>query len=154
MSDVVAFNREHAERELVHFGQEIFERAAKCAGRDAPEYVAARSRNVDWVRTRVKPFLVDHDVLVAPAYAPAWKTDFLLGHPAAGGQVTSPAAIAGWPIVTVPMGMVAGLPVALSLVAGPRSEAALIAAARAIEERLGLVLDPEWCPRFVAPSRG
>lgn len=154
LADVVAFNRENADRELVHFGQDIFERAANCSGRDAPEYVAARSRNVDWVRTRVEPFLVDHDVLVAPAYAPAWKTDFLLGHPAAGGQVTSPAAIAGWPIVTVPMGMVAGLPVALSLVAGPRSEAALIAVARAIEERLGLVLDPEWRPRFVAPTRG
>lgn len=154
LAEVVEFNRRHAADELVHFGQEIFEKALASAGRSAPEYLAARSRNLEWVHRHLDGALADHDVLIAPAYMPAWKTDFVLGHPSAGGAVTSPAAIAGWPTVTVPMGLVAGLPVAVSLVGGPRSEDILIAVARTVEERLALVSDPAWGPRFTQPTRG
>ncbi|MFM7126612.1 MAG: amidase family protein [Actinomycetota bacterium] len=154
VSDVVEFNRLHMSDELAHFGQEIFEMATASSGREAPEYATARSRNLEWVRANLLTALAQHDVLIAPAYMPAWKTDFVLGHPPAGGAVTTPAAIAGLPIVTVPMGLVAGLPVAVSLVSGARSEDLLIAAARRIESRLGLVDDPHWGPKFLAPTRG
>jgi len=154
VADVVAFNRLNADTELVHFGQEIFEMAAKSQGRGSNDYVDARRRNLEWVETHLSAALGEHDVLIAPAYMPAWKTDFVLGHPPAGGAVTSPAAIAGLPTVTVPMGLVAGLPVALSLVGAKKSEAVLIALARAIETALGLVHDPDWRPRFTPPSRG
>jgi amidase len=83
---------------------------------------------------------------------PAWKTDFATGHPLAGGAVTSPAAIAGLPIVTIPMGLVAGLPIGLSLVGAKNSEAMLIALARSLEKELGLVQDAQWRPRFVRSS--
>ncbi|MGA0877487.1 MAG: amidase family protein [Ilumatobacteraceae bacterium] len=152
--EVVAFNRDNASVELAHFGQEIFEMAAASSGREAPEYRAARARNLEWVRNHLLVALAQHEVLIAPAYMPAWKTDFVLGHPPAGGAVTTPAAIAGLPTVTIPMGLVAGLPVALSLVGGARSEAQLIAVARAIENELGLVDDPQWGPQFIAPTRG
>jgi len=154
VSDVVEFNRRNASDELKYFGQEIFEMAAASSGREAPEYRAARSRNLEWVRSHLLTALAQHDVLIAPAYMPAWKTDFVLGHPPAGGAVTTPAAIAGLPIVTVPMGLVSGLPVAVSLVGGARSEEMLIAAARRIETRLGLVDDPHWRPKFISPTRG
>jgi len=154
LQDVVNFNRAHADEELLHFGQELFELAAASSGRSAPEYKEARARNLDWIRANLEPAFAEHDLLIAPAYMPAWKTDFLLGHPAAGGAVTTPAAIAGLPIVTVPMGLVADMPVALSLVGKPRSEAMLIAVARAIEEQLALVSDSEWRPRFRQPTRG
>lgn len=154
VSDVVAFNLHNVSSELVHFGQEIFEMAAAGAGRRAPEYAVARSRNLEWVRKHLLAALDENDVLIAPAYMPAWKTDFVLGHPPAGGAVTTPAAIAGLPIVTVPMGLVAGLPVAVALVGGARSEEMLIATARRIEARLGLAGDPQWGPQFVAPTRG
>lgn len=154
VSDVVAFNQNRASDELVHFGQEIFELAVACAGRDAPDYVAARSRNLDWVREHLLTALAEHEVLIAPAYMPAWKTDLVLGHPPAGGAITTPAAIAGLPIVTVPMGLIAGLPVAVSLVGTAKSEEMLIATARMIETGLGLVDDLEWRPRFISPTRG
>lgn len=154
LQEVIDFNLTHANDELKHFGQDIFDLAATSRGRAAPEYVAARSRNLEWIRTEVEPNFIDHDILIAPAYAPAWKTDFVLGHPSAGGHVTSPAAIAGWPIVTLPMGLVAGLPVALSLVGPARSEDRLLAAARAIERHLAVSTDPAWGPLFRAPDRG
>ena len=129
--------------------------AVASGGRAGGAYLDARSRNTDWAVTRcLGPALDGHDVLVAPAYMPAWKTDFVLGHPNAGGAVTSPAAIAGYPIVTIPMGKVDGLPVGLSLVGGPRSEALLIAAARAIEREVGIAGDATWAPTFRQPSRG
>jgi len=154
MDEIVEFNRAHRSIELEHFGQEIFEMAVAGEGRAASVHREARHRNIEWVRSRLLPEFERHDVLVAPAYAPAWKTDLVLGHPAAGGAVTTPAAIAGLPIVTIPMGLVAGLPVGLSLVGTARSEDLLIAVARTIEARLALVDDPEWRPRFLAPGRG
>ena len=155
IADVVAFNHEHADRELAHFGQEIFEMAAACTGRDSDAYRQARRRNVDWVENQCfGPAFAEFDVLIAPAYAPAWKTDFVLGHPSAGGKVTTPAAIAGLPIVTMPMGLVAGLPVGLSFVGPAASEDRLIAIARRIESALGLVNDSLWGPTFRQPSRG
>jgi amidase len=150
--DVVEFNRANADVELLHFGQEIFEMAAKSSGRAAEDYVAARQRNLEWVHNNLNVALQQHDILISPAYMPAWRTDFATGHPLAGGAVTSPAAIAGLPIVTIPMGLVAGLPVGLSLVGAKNSEAILIALARSLEKKLGLVNDAQWHPQFLRRS--
>ncbi len=150
--EVVEFNRANAEIELAYFGQDIFEMAAKSSGRTAEDYISARKRNLEWVHNNLNVALSEHDVLIAPAYMPAWKTDFATGHPSAGGAVTSPAAIAGLPIVTIPMGLVAGLPVGLSLVGAKNSEAMLIALARSLEKKLGLVNDVQWHPTFLRRS--
>lgn len=155
LADVIKFNERNAPAELNLFGQEIFEMAVSTGGRAGNVYAEARARNLDWALGKcLGPAFEHHDVLVAPAYMPAWKTDFVLGHPNAGGAVTSPAAIAGYPIVTIPMGKVDDLPVGLSLVGGPRSEAVLIAAARAMERELGIVDSSTWMPTFRQPSRG
>lgn len=155
LGDVIEFNLRHADSELHLFGQEIFEMAVATGGRGGPDYAAARARNLEWaVGECLGPALEHNDLLVAPAYMPAWKTDFVLGHPNAGGAVTSPAAIAGFPIVTIPMGKVDDLPVGLSLVGGGGTEHILIAAARVIEHELGIAGDPSWMPGFRQPSRG
>lgn len=154
LQSVIGFNLAHHDQELAFFGQEIFDMAAQTQGRKASDYINARQRNLDWVNNTLGVALQNHNVLVSPAYMPAWKTDFVLGHPSAGGAVTSPAAIGGLPIVTIPMGLVSGLPVALSFVGAKNSEAELIAIARLVESGLGLVADPEWRPRFTSPGRG
>ncbi len=160
VQDVIDFNLANADRELHLFGQDLFIAAAASGGRAGEghageRYAAARARNLDWVERRCfGPAFSTHDVLIAPAYMPAWKTDFVLGHPSAGGAVTSPAAIAGLPTVTIPMGLVAGLPVALSLVGPALSEPVLIAVARVIDRQLALVTDPAWRPTFAQPTRG
>ena len=154
LADVVRFNSDNAGVELAHFGQEIFEMAAASGGRSAEEYVAARRRNLEWVTAHLGAALAEHDVLVSPAYMPAWKTDFALGHPPAGGAVTSPAAIGGLPVVTIPMGLVSGLPVGLAIVGARNSEHLLVAVAREMEKSLGLSTDAAWRPRFTQPTRG
>jgi amidase len=90
---------------------------------------------------------------VAPAYAPAWKSDLRGGdHFLGGGLASAAPSIAGWPVLCVPMGLVEGLPVGLVLVGRPHSEARLLAAGHALEVLLDLreSLHPTWLP----PSRG
>jgi amidase len=71
--------------------------------------------------------------LVAPTGGPAWLTDFINGDHEGGG-FSSPAAVAGYPHVTVPAGYVQGLPVGLSFVGSAWTEAALIRMAYAFEQ--------------------
>lgn len=154
LADVITFNAAHADTELALFGQEHFERAVARGGVDA-DALAARERGVQWARHDcLDPALSAWDVLLAPAYVPAWKHDFVLGHPAIGGAVTSPAAIAGYPVLNVPMGLVHGLPVGLALVAGPGGESTLLAAGAAIERTLGIDGAGAWRPSFTPPTRG
>jgi amidase len=148
LADVVEFNRINAERELHLFGQEIFEMAMASGGRSAHAYRDAQARAVGWARdVCLEPAFADADVLIAPAYGPAWKNDFVLGHAGAvGGKVTSPAAILGWPIVTIPCGVLSGLPVGLSLVGRAGSEATLIGLAATLESALALTMRPAFVP--------
>lgn len=153
LAEVVAWEDDHAEAELAYFDHDLFERALALGGTAADAYRPARERNLAWALTTcLEPALAGADVLAAPTYGPAWKSDLVLGgHPAAASPVTMAPAIAGWPIATVPMGTVAGLPVGLGLVGRPGSEATLLAAAAAVESVVapGGPRRPSWS----APSR-
>ncbi|HRD99263.1 MAG TPA: amidase, partial [Rubrivivax sp.] len=50
------------------------------------------------------------DAIVAPTTGPAWLIDPINGDAGGGPSATMPAAVAGYPHVSVPMGQVAGLP--------------------------------------------
>lgn len=147
VADVVAFNEAHAARELALFGQEFFEAAVVSGGRASEAHRAARTRNVAWALAAASS-LVDGTVnaLAAPAYGVAWPVhaDGVPpgGQAATGGSVCMAAAILGLPIVTVPIGLVDGLPVGLSLVGRAGSEAALIAIAAEVEALVALDLRP------------
>jgi amidase len=159
LADVVAFNRDHAGEELRWFGQEFLEQALDTGGRAGEKYEAARAACLRWAveENLQKAFDADPaiDALVAPAYAPAWKSDLTNGDQFAGGGNASPApSIAGWPVLALPMGFVDGLPVGLVLIGRPGSEAALIGVGEAVERALGVRADGYPRPPFRAPSRG
>jgi len=157
VADVVAFNNAHADEELQYFGQSSLEKVVASAGRASDAYREARARNVAWARdVCLEPALGEGvDLLIAPAYRPSWKSDFVHGDVlAGGGAVCTPAAILGWPILTVPMGLVEGLPVALSVVGRPGSEASLIAVGHAFEQALGLAASGGLRPAWRQPQRG
>jgi amidase len=86
------------------------------------------------------------DVLVAPSSGVAWTVDLINGNRALGGNVTTPAAVAGYPHITVPMGQVHGLPVGLSFIASAWSEARLIAYAYAFEQATHARRSPTFSP--------
>ena len=130
--DVVTHEDDHREVELEWFGHELLTQALGTGGRTGESYAAARERNLEWaVSTCLEPALDGADVLVAAAYGPAWKSDLVVGGHAGAvsSWVTTPAAIAGWPIMSVPIGLLHGLPVGLALIARQGEERTLLAAA-------------------------
>ncbi len=155
LADVVAFEDAHASVELAHFGHDLFVQALATGGRAGEAYASARQRNLAWaIQTCLEPGLADVDVLLAPAYGPSWKSDLAVGgHPGPASVATMPAAIAGWPILSVPMGLVHDLPVGLAILGRANSEWTLIEAARHVEavvDARGGVSRPFWS----APTRG
>ena len=136
LADIIAYNEEHKARVMPYFGQEHFINAQKKGGLDSKEYLDALANNHRLSRIEgIDKVLVDQklDALVAPTGQPAWLTDFIKGD-ASGGGFTSPAAVAGYPHITVPAGQVQGLPCGISFVGAAWSEARLIALAYAFEQ--------------------
>ncbi|HWJ94747.1 MAG TPA: amidase, partial [Telluria sp.] len=136
MADIIAFNDKHAGREMPFFGQEHLVAAQAKPGLDAKEYREALANNHRYSRAEgIDAVLAEHklDALVAPTGGVAWLTDYINGDHY-GGSFSSPAAVAGYPHVTVPAGYARGLPVGLSFVGTAWSEATLIGMAYAYEQ--------------------
>jgi amidase len=136
LAELIAFNEHHAPTVLARFGHEIFERAQACSGDPAdPELTAARAEATRLARTALdEPLAAGRlDAVVALTASPAWLTDYVLGDHDVF-HTSTPAAVAGYPSVTVPAGEVAGLPVGLSFTGPPGSEPRLIALAYAFEQ--------------------
>ena len=137
LADLIAFDRAHAAEEMPFFGQELFEMAEAKGPLTEQAYVDARAKCVELSRTKgIDATLAEHrlDAIVAPTQAPVWCIDHVNGDTVAGGSFTSPAAVAGYPHVTVPMGLVGGLPVGLSFVGTAWSEPTLLRLAYAFEQ--------------------
>jgi amidase len=134
LDDLIAFNKKHADQELQWFGQELFERAAATDGLDSPMYVAARLAGLRAGRDGIDNLLRDNqlDALVCPSYSPAWAIDLVNGDHVLGSS-SSHAALAGYPLISVPSGMVSGLPVGLTISGTAQSEVTLIRLAHAFE---------------------
>ncbi|NUR09039.1 MAG: amidase [Nocardioidaceae bacterium] len=135
LAEVVEFNRAHADTELAYFGQSLFETALAGPGVGDAEYAEARARCVRAGRVDgIDAVLQAHDLdaLVTPSYTPAMPID-LVNAEAPGGSCTQPTAMAGYPLLTVPSGMAAGLPVAVSFWGTAGSEATLVEIAHGYE---------------------
>jgi amidase len=136
LAEAIAFNDKHKEEEMPYFGQEIFLQAQAKGPLTSKEYQDALARCRRLSRKEgIDATLARHklDALVAPTQGPAWLIDLVIGDFVTGGSST-PAAVAGYPSITVPMGAVNGLPVGLSWIGPAWSEGALIRYAFAYEQ--------------------
>ena len=153
LADLIAFNKANADTELRWFGQDIFELAEQTTDRAA--YEAARKNAVHLAGDRtIDRLLAENSVqfLVAPTRGPAWTTDLVNGDNYNGSiGFGSPAAIAGYPHLTVPMGGVQDLPVGLSIVGGKWQDWEVLKAGAAYERaRSAIIPTPDfkrWMPQ-------
>ncbi|HVT38658.1 MAG TPA: amidase [Gemmatimonadaceae bacterium] len=144
--ELIAWNDRAKEREMPWFGQEIFVRAQKRGPLTDKKYLAARAKCVRLARTQgIDALMTKHglDAVICPSNQPAWTTDLLNGDHFTGGN-TSFAAVAGYPSVTVPMGLVHDLPVGLSFVGRAWSEGQLIKYAYAFEQQVRARRPPRY----------
>jgi amidase len=136
LEDVIAFNERNREREMPYFGQELFERAQKKGPLTDKAYREALAKNQRLARKKGLDVVLGRhtlDAIVVPTLNPAWTTDLVNGDHYLGGS-SSPAAVAGYPNITVPAGFAFGLPVGLSFVGPAWSEAKLLGLAYAYEQ--------------------
>lgn len=135
LADVIAFNERNADREMPFFGQELFEKAQAKGPLTDEAYLKAAEKARRLAREGIDGPLAQYrlDAIIAPTGSPPWLTDHVNGDSYMGAS-SSPAAVAGYPAITVPMGFVAGLPVGLSFVGPAWSEGKLIRLAHAYEQ--------------------
>jgi amidase len=136
LADIIAFNEKNRDKVMPYFGQEHVTRANAKGDLTSKEYLDALANNHKFSREEgIDKALKENklDALVAPTGSPAWLTDFIRGDNSGGG-FSSPAAVAGYPHITVPAGFVQGLPCGISFVGTAWSEATLFEIAYAFEQ--------------------
>ena len=146
LAALIAFNEQNREREMPYFGQEIFIQAQAKGPLTTPAYRTARAKCVRMSRAQgIDATLAKHRLaaIVAPTGGPAWPTDLLNGDHFTGGSST-PAAVAGYPNVTVPAGYIHGLPVGVSFMGARWADASLIGLAYAFEQATKVRVPPRF----------
>jgi amidase len=140
LAEIIEFNERHAQQVMPYFGQERMLAAEAKGPLTDDKYVEARARCRRLSRAEgIDALLNQHgqgeplDAIIAPSGGPAWLVDWVDGDHYGGGS-SSPAAVAGYPSITVPAGQVFGLPVGISFIGAAFQEPKLIRLAYAFEQ--------------------
>ena len=136
LADLIAFDTAHASTVMPYFGQELFTMAEATTSLTDPTYTMAKQAAEMAARTAIDGALTMNtvDALITPTFDPAWKIDYATGDPTTVIGTSSPAAVAGYPHLTVPMGNVNGLPVGLSFIGTAWQDARILALGYAYEQ--------------------
>lgn len=135
LADLVAFNRSNAGRVMPYFPQDILEKSLETEGLDSPAYKEARATSLRLAREDgLDRTLKDNrlDAVMAATGCLPWPIDWVNGDNRRGTSA-APAAVAGYPNISVPAGFMYGLPFNVSFMGPPFSEEALIAVAAGFE---------------------
>ncbi|HET6725218.1 MAG TPA: amidase [Gammaproteobacteria bacterium] len=146
LADIIAFDREHADEEMPWFGQDLFIKAEAKGPLTDTTYRKALAKEKRLAGPEgIDAALRAHhlDALMAPATGPAWVSDLVDGDNYGGGGY-GPAAVAGYPSITVPAGNVHGLPVGVVFFAGKWSEPKLIGVAYGFEQATHARIRPQF----------
>src|SRR5258705_430085 len=150
LADVIAFNEANKATEMPYFGQELFVQAQEKGPLTDQAYRDALAKDQRLSRTEGLDVVFAQntlDAIVAPTGSPPWPTDLVNGDHFLGASST-PAAVAGYPSVCVPVGYSFGLPVGMSLIGRASSESTLLKLAYAYEQ----AAKPRRPPRFLATA--
>ncbi|WP_419161633.1 amidase [Candidatus Palauibacter sp.] len=149
LAEVIEFNERNAEREMPHFGQQRLIAAESRGPLTDPEYLNAvatiqRANREDGIDRLARE--QNLDAIVAPTRDLPWPTDHIKGDRLDGGSSAAPAAIAGYPDITVPMGFVRGLPTGISFFGPAWTEPTLLRIAYAYEQATQERRAPTFAP--------
>jgi len=132
--------------EMRYFDHEIMKTAQSKGSLDSEEYKEALKTMRNLSREEgIDKIMDEHhlDAIIAPTGSPAWKTDLTNGDNFKIGS-SSPAAIAGYPNITVPMGNLDGLPVGMSIFGRAWSEPVLLEIAYSYEQGTKKRITPKY----------
>ena len=149
LADLIAWNLAHAREVMPFFDQELLLNAEASAPLDSEVYRQTLATNQRYARAEgLDALFAQHqlDALVAPTGNLAWLTDTLIGDHFTAGGFTSPFAVAGYPHLTVPMGLVAELPAGISFGGLAWQEAKLLGYGFAYEQASPQRRPPRFLP--------
>jgi len=152
LEEIIAFNERNKDKEMQYFGQDVFIKAQAKGPLTSKEYLDALEANHKLSRTEGIDAVMDKfqlDAIVAPTGSPAWLTDLVNGDHSAGGS-SNAAAVAGYPDITVPAGMIFGLPVGISFFGRAWSEPTLLKIAYGFEQSVKARRTPQFRAGVVA----
>ncbi|HKI47536.1 MAG TPA: amidase [Balneolales bacterium] len=154
LKDIIEFNKEHKAESMPYFGQDILIMAEKKGPLTEKAYheALAKSHRVsrdEGIDATMKKYNLD--AIVAPTAGPAWTTDVINGDHDTGGS-SSPAAMAGYPDITVPAGYIYDLPVGISFFGSAWSEPKLLKYAYAFEQATKARRKPAFRPDIGLPK--
>ncbi len=146
LEDVIRFNDENEKDVMPYFKQEILVGSQAMEDLNSNGYTQALKRLLTTTRRVFADVFKEHklNAVCGPTNGPSWCIDLINGDSFTGYGMYSPAAIAGYPSITVPMGMVSGLPIGLSFLGLAYSEPELISIAFAYEQVSGNRVPPEF----------
>jgi amidase len=154
LAGVIAFDKQHAAEEMPWFGQDLFEQAEAKGPLTDKAYLDALEKS----KRQAGPEGIDAalakdklDALLAPTGGAAWMTDLVTGDHTEGGS-SSPAAVAGYPDITVQAGFVHCLPIGMSFFGAKWSEPSLIGIAYAYEQASHARRPPKFLPSITDPA--
>ena len=150
LADVIAFNEANKAREMPYFGQETFLQAQEKGPLTDQAYRDALAKDQRLSRTEgldVAFAQNNLDAIMAPTGSPPWPTDLVNGDHFLGASST-PAAVAGYPSIAVPVGYSFGLPVGMSFIGRANSEATLLKLAYAYEQAAKPRVPPRFLPQW------
>ena len=147
LEEVIKFNEANRKRVMPYFEQERMVKAQAKGPLTDEAYFKALETNHRLSREEgIDATLQKHNlqVIVAPTGGPAWLTDWVNGDHYTGGGSSSPAAVAGYPHITVPAGYVFGLPIGISFIASAFQEPVLFRIAYAFEQATRVRKPPQY----------
>ena len=149
LAQVIAFNAANRAAEMPFFAQDIFVDAQAMKGLDDKAYLDARRESQAAAASAITGLLdtAKATVIVSPSYGAPWPSDPVHGDQSSGPSASSLPAISGFPHLTVPMGLVDGLPVGLSFIGAAYSDGTLLNAGYAYEQRAKARVRPGYRPQ-------
>jgi len=149
LADLIEFNRADPLEQTCFASQDIFERSLEAPGPDDLGYLAHRAELTELARRSLDETLAERrlDAIAAPSMPPAWLSNCATGDPDVALS-SSPAAVAGYPAITLPAGFVGPLPVGISFMATRWADARVLAYAADFEKASKVRRPPKFLPTY------
>ena len=151
LKDIITFNKKNEAKAMPTFKQETLEMCLKKEGLESAAYVNALAKSHTDVKNMIDAVMKENklDAISGLTMGPACSIDTIYGDRWGDVFLTSPAAMSGYPHITIPCGKVYDLPVGLSFFSGAYQEGEIISLAYGYEQASKNRIKPEFKKAFL-----